>query len=620
MSTDRNFRNKTALTSFEGKLPPCFLAGCSVFAVFLLFCFFRRLAPFVYQTNDDLFLRMLVSGEISGTPESHLFYISYPMGLLLSALYRLSPHFPWYGLMLCFTFALSMIVISHSLLRSVKKLSAYLSTLFLFCIFSYSFLFSFIAELQYTIVTAMIGCSALFLFAMSSPSDTFRKTVKNYRGFLLLSAYALCIRDQVFFMFFPFIGMIGLGKYLNAGKSSGIPFFRLNRQRKNLFALAGIFIAIAATLFLTEKLAYQREDWRTFSSYTKSRTLLYDYEGYPDYDTYEEAYRELGISRSSYEAAAHRYCLILEPAIGQYSMEVLENISRQERAASLGSFSEKIHDMAVFFLERHRSDADKPLNLLVFRCYILFAVCAVFSRKWNALRDILFALFARMVIWAYLLFYGRLPVRISQSVYLAELAVLFAIAFSYRLWGLREETPSRSDDSPRCKLCSTAWVLCLAVILYTCVRSGVPNAKAVAETAAARLRFSESFTVMKDYFKAHPDCFYYLDTNSFAYFTEDALEPDGNADSNYLFMGGWAAKSPWYEKKLKKEQIADPASALFEDSSVYAVFMNTEETGYDYLEAFYAENYPGVRLEEVETVDASDISFVILNAVQEKTP
>lgn len=85
-------------------------------------------------------------------------------------------------------------------------------------------------------------------------------------------------------------------------------------------------------------------------------------------------------------------------------------------------------------------------------------------------------------------------------------------------------------------------------------------------------------------------------------------------------MGGWAAKSPWYEKKLKKEQIADPAAALFEDSSIYAVFMDTEETGYDYLEAFYAENYPGIRLEEVETIDTGDISFIILNAVQEETP
>lgn len=647
MSINRKFRDKTVLHLSDDRPASRFWAVCcSVLVVFLLFCFFRHLAPFVYQTNDDLFLRMIVSGEISGTPESHLFYISYPVGLLLAGLYHLLPHFPWYGLLLCFTVAFSMIVILYSLLRPERKLSSRLLTVFLFCLFSYGFLFSFMAELQYTIVTGMIGCSALFLFILSSPSDSFRETMKNYSGFLLLSVYALCIRDQVFYMFFPFIGMIGLGKYLNAGKSSGIHFFRLNAQRKNLFALAGIFIAISASLLVIEKLAYQQEDWHTFSNYTDSRTLLYDYEGYPDYDTYEETYRELGLSRSSYEAAAHRYCLILDPAINQHTMEVLENISRQERTASHVSFSEKVRDMAAFFWERQLSDADKPLNLLVYRCYLLFMICAVFSRKWSALRDILFALFARMVIWSYLIFYGRLPVRVSQAVYLAELAVLFAIAFSLRRTsGQSDRHPVATQTSPAVnstsqngvspkkdtssrwnpsfagqKLCSAAWLLSLAIILYTCARSGIPNAKAAAETAAARLQFSEAFTVLKDYFKQHPDHFYYLDTNSFAYFTEDALKPEENTDSNYLFMGGWAAKSPWYEKKLKKEQIADPAAALFEDSSVYAVFMDTEETGYDYLEAFYAENYPGVRLEEVETIDAGDISFIVLNAVQEETP
>lgn len=653
MSINTKFRDKTVLhLSDDRHTSRLWTACCSILVVFLLFCFFRRLSPFVYQTNDDLFLRMVASGEISGTPESHLLHISYPTGLLLSGLYHLLPHFPWYGSLLCFTVAFSMIVILYSLLRSEKKLFSRLFTVFLFCLFSYGFLFYFIAELQYTVVTGIIGSSALFLFMLSSPSDSFRETVKNHSGFLLLSVYALCIRDQAFYMFFPFIGMIGSGKYLNAGKSSGIHLFRLNAQRKNLLALAGIFIAISASLLAIEKLAYHQEDWHTFSDYTESRISVYDYEGYPDYDAYEETYRELGLSRSSYEAASHRYCLILDPAINQHMMQVLENILKQERRESfLENFPEKVRNMAAFFWERHLSDADKPLNLLVYRCYFLFIICAVFSRKWSALRDILFTLFARMVIWSYLIFYGRLPTRVSQPIYLAELAVLFAIAFSYKLWLLRQ-TPGQSDRHPVSaqpsssvsntfsngvspkkntapgwnlisfgqKLCSAAWLLSLAIILYTCVRSGIPNAKVVAETAAARLQFSETFTVMKGYFKNHPDHFYYLDTNSFAYFTEDALEPKENTDSNYLFMGGWAAKSPWYEKKLKKEQIADPAAALFEDSSIYAVFMDTEETGYDYLEAFYAENYPGVRLEEVETIDTGDISFIILNAVQEETP
>lgn len=641
MSMNKNFRDKAVFNISHDRLASCLRTACCILVVFLLFLFFRHLAPFVYQTNDDLFLRMIASGEISGTPESRLHFIAYPAGLLLSLLYRCFPSLPWYGLFLCCSFGFAMTLILYILLRDTKTWFGGCIAVILFCMLSCGFLFAHLAELQFTTSAGVAAAGALFLFIVSVPSSSFRETLKHYAGFFLLSAYAFCVRDQVLFMCFPFLGMAGLSEYLDAGKlpeeetSGKKPVSRFickNKHQRNLLLLGVVFLAMLAVFLLIEKIAYHGDDWRSFQSYSAARASVYDYEGYPDYDTYEETYRELGISRSSYEAAAHRYCLILDPAIDQHSMEILENISRQERAASLGSFSKKVHDMTAFFFERHRSDADKPLNLLVYRCYILFMACALLSRKWNALRDILFALFARMAIWAYLLFYGRLPVRISQSVYLAELAVLFAAAFSHRLWILRSSCqnrmPSKKGTSSglnfiflREKLCPPVFLLSLGIILYTCVRSGIPNAKAAAETASARLQFSESFTVMKDYFRAHPDCFYYLDTNSFAYFTEDALEPNENTDSNYLFMGGWAAKSPWYEKKLEKEQIADPAAALCEDPFVYAVFMNTEETGYGYLEAFYAENYPDVRLEEVETVDAGGgISFVILNAVPKKTP
>ena len=50
-------------------------AAVCTLVVFLLFCFFHYLSPFIYQTNDDLFLRMIASGEMSGEAESRLHYI-----------------------------------------------------------------------------------------------------------------------------------------------------------------------------------------------------------------------------------------------------------------------------------------------------------------------------------------------------------------------------------------------------------------------------------------------------------------------------------------------------------------------------------------------------------------
>lgn len=603
-------QNGSIRKSFESYI----LGIVSVLVVFLLFCYFRRLSHFIYQTNDDLFLKMIVSGEMTGTPNPRLFYISYPAGILVSSLYKLIPQSPWYGLFLCFTIGLTMVIILFSLLKAEKKPAVRLLTIMLFCMFIYGFFFLHIAELQFTTVTAMAGCGALFLFALSPLSDSLTETLKNNIGFLFFSSYSFCIREQIFLMFLPILGMIGLGKYLDAGKTPVSPFLFINRKRKNLFFLTGIFAIIIASLFLLEKLSYQRADWKIFSAYTEASETIYDYEGYPDYDACEETYHALGITRSSYEAAAHHYCIMLEPNINQKTMETLAALIKQKRHLSLSELPEKLRVMASFFIDRHLSYTDRPLNLLVYCCYILFFICAILSGRKNAVRDILFLGFARMVIWAYLVFYGRLPSRVSQSVYMAEFAVLLAIAFGNQLW--KPHRNAKHDTH----LCRIVWIMSTIFLSFVCIRFGFPKAKAAAWEASSLLQFSQSFVDLKNYFYEHPDNFYYLDMNSFGSFTEDALQSGRNEYDNFLYLGSWIPHSPWYDAKFAKENISDPAAALYENPNVFVVFMDIEETSYCYLEAFYAENHPGVSLEIMDTVQTeSGLSFLILKARSEKT-
>lgn len=611
------FSGKTTETSHKTS-GSCAIGIFSALTVLLLFCYFRSLSPFIYQTNDDLFLKMIVSGEMTGSPESRMFYLSYPAGLLLAPLYRLAPQFPWYGLLFCFTIGLVMAVILYTMLKTEKSLLARLLTVLLFCLFSYGFLFLHIAELQFTTVTAMAGCGALFLFMLSSPGDSLSETLKNGWGFLLFSAYSFCFRGQAFIMFFPIIGMIGIGKYLDAGK--GTSLFHINKRRKNLLALAGIFLAVIAFLFLFEKLAYQREDWRIFSAYTEASETVYDYEGYPDYAAHEETYRELGISPSSHEAAAHHYSIALEPGINQKTMETLAAIVEQERKLSLSELPNKLQEMAAFFLDRHLSYTDRPLNLLVYCFYILFFLGGIVSRKPTVLRDILFLGFARMVIWTYLIFYGRLPSRVSQSVYLAELAVLLAIAFGNSIWKPSEKSDALASrengaqaDNSGWLACKAFWIFSTVLLTFVCLRFGFPKAAAAAWEASSRLQFSQSFADMRTYFHTHPDNLYYLDMDSFGSFTEDGLQRSSGTYDNFLYLGSWIPHSPWYDTKFEKAGITDPAAALYKDPNVYAVFMNTEGTSYEYLEDFYAENHPGVTLKIVETVDvANNLQFFII--------
>lgn len=617
----KRFARKEYKRCADGFAGFCIAAIFSGLIVGLLFFIFRKISPFIYQTNDDLFLKMLVSGEMCGTPQERLFYISYPAGVFLSGLYKLAPQFPWYGLFFCLVIGMAMAVVLCSLLRLEKSLLARLFTVLLFGLFSYGFLFMHIAELQFTVVTAIVGAGALFLFVIAKSTDSCGGTLKNNLGFLLLSGCALCIRNQVFFMLLPFIGMVWLGKYLDTGKEAGLSLFRLNRQRKCLILLAGALTAILAFFCLVEKLAYQREDWRTFSAYTEASMTIYDYEGYPDYEAYKEVYHSLGLSHSSYEAAAHHYSIALEPNINKRTMETLEDIVKEGRRLSGTELLAKLREMAEAFIERHLSYMDRPLNLLVYCCYVFFFICGIVCRKREVLRDISFLGVARMVVWIYLLFYGRLPSRVSQSVYMAELAVLFAIAFRSRIWEPREASGSRDavkEKRPLRRCCLGFWVMSMVLLSFVCLRFGFPKAKNVAGEASSRLQFSRSFAEIRDYFHEHQDHFYYLDMNSFNYFTEDALEKSEHSYDNFLYLGSWMPHSPWYDVKFEKAGISNPAAALYEDPNVFAVFMDTEGTGYDYLQDYYRENYPGVSLKIVDTVDVScGLRFLILKGYRD---
>lgn len=562
-----------------------------------LFVYFHSLSPFIYFTNDDLFFKTIASGEVMGQPCSRLWYIGYPVGLVISFFYKMIPTLPWYGFFLCFFIGLTMTVVLYKLLTFCQKIPSQILTVLLFMIIAYSFFFLHIAELQFTTITGIVGAGAVFLFCFWDPADHFKTSLVSGIGFLLLSALSLCIRDKGFLMLIPFIGMLGIAKYLDAGEG----LFSFSQKRKNLFALGGIFLLLMAGVMLIGKIAYSSQEWKEFGAYTGASETIYDYTGYPDYDTYQDVYEKLGLTRSSYEAASHHYNIQLEPKINKETMQTLEQVALQDLSEKT-TLPGKLKEMTSFFLDRHLSYTDRPLNLLVYVCYILFFVAAIIAGKKKALRDILFTGIARMVVWIYLVYNGRLPARVSQAVYIAELLILIALAMKYRLWDTK-------------KMARFFWAFTLCVFVLLSYRFGIPKAKAAASEASSRLQFSQSFVELKHYFAENPDHLYYLDMNSFGSFTEDGLQGGQNTYGNYLFMGSWVPHSPWYEAKFEKAGIkeTDAAAALFENPNVYAVFMKTEGTGYEYLSDFYAENYPGVTIEVVEEITVSnDITFQIV--------
>lgn len=586
------------------------LSTVSVVSIVLFFMFLHNKAPFML-TNDNYYLRSIASGEMLGKPEAHLYHMGIVSGFPISLLYRLFPYVSWFGAAICASVGAVLAVVLYKILQSCKRIWMQIAVYLIFFLAVYAFLGLHIWEPQYTTVTGIAGCGGVFLLFLYKPKEgNFFAKLLSCIPFLLFFVWSCGMRRKAFFMLLPFVGMIFVAHVLDYGRK--------------ILPAAAAFICVIAAVLGADRLAYISNEWREFRIYNDNREVIYDFNGFPDYDKYEEVYEELGIARSSYEAAAFHYNVLLDESINAEAMRRLAEISEQERIVNRPDFMTKIRQIAEEFFERQLlSYMDRPLNILVFFLYAFVFVTALAERKFRCLRDLAFVVIARMFDWIYLLYYGRDPARVTQIIYVAELVVLLGLIIKYDLAGAGRamDDPDRAEKAKKnikgmpILMDGKLFVLVIGVTAL-CFRFGIPKAEGVKGEVKSWETASETYREMMAYFSAHPDRIYFFDMN-LLYYMEEAMEGNDPPVSNYVYMGSWMPHSPWYARKFEEWGIADPAEALIEDERVYLVYHVTEGSDYGFLSDYYEEHFPGSRIEVTETVNTyNDTEFLILKAVR----
>ena len=249
-----------------------------LFILIPLFFFFISKITVIYYNNDDYFLSLISSGELTGTPETHLLYVGYLTGVLLSLLYRLVPSVSWYGILL-FAYGYLSIMISVCTIscRIKNTWLKYISGI-LFTFVACTFLWIHIIELQYTTITAFVCAASLVQFYLTEEEESPLKYLRSSIPSLVL--------------FFPTFFFIGISKIVRNRKTT-----------KAILSYGGMILAILILVFGIEKAAYMREDWSSFQDYNTARQNVMDYGTYPDYEEYITEYETLGISYQSYICA-----------------------------------------------------------------------------------------------------------------------------------------------------------------------------------------------------------------------------------------------------------------------------------------------------------------------------
>jgi len=409
-------------------------------------------------------------------------------------------------------------------------------------------------------------------------------------SFLVLVSYN--IRNMALLMLIPFAGAGWIGKWISEGfkdKKANIRFITL-------------FACIIATLLLSEgvnRIYYSGEEWKEYLSFNKETENVFDYSGFSEYESNKETYESIGMSEVDYEAIAYYDLQLPMEDINEESLKIIYEMNpKGERLIPVGQILKN-------FIGRNLAYTDRPVNLLTYIIWIVAAVIAVVhlikDKNKTLFVNLLLIFAARMALWIYLINAGRLPDRITWSLYIAEIMTLLALLIN-----------EKYERTGNLVLISGA-VIIMAETLFI----GFPKAVKIKGDNMAKNYYATSFEQLLDYVAEHPDNLYFLDANSLANVSRLKREHEGAA---VAFLGGWLPGCPVEQELLSAHGIEDPKDHLnvLNNKDVYFVFKDSEITNEEYLLGFYSQ-YTDVKSEEIDYLKTDcGINFRIVKIYEDK--
>ncbi len=573
---------------------------------------------FYYDLNDDTMMKDIMSGIYSGTPDGHNMQTLYPLGAFIALCYRLCGQIPWYGLFLCVCQFGCFYLIGVRLCAIVKRygMRGKIVLLALLMLFQWGICLFHLVHIQYTITCAVMSATALFLFLTTPDGISAQQfVVKNIPSItLVILAYQL--RTEMLLLTFPFICLAGL--------------YRMAEEKK-LFvketlwkygAVIGLILLGMGLSSAADYAAYSGAEWKAFRDFFDARTTVYDF--YPELITdkaYSGALDELGVSAAQ-QTLLTNYNFGLDDAIDTQMMTQMADYASHTLGGAK-DWTAIARKQTAFYGYRLFHKQDAPYNLLVLCAYAAvaaagLAVChgsredevqAVAAVQGDeSARDMIrtvrcryafvwqLVLLAavRSAIWMFILMRGRDPVRITDSLYLVEFALL-----SGRLVRMLGSYQRRADAGKRGAL-RLVTAFCMVLMAGTMAAGTADGVRKVREEQMRRAQVNEDWYEIDAYCRRHPQDFYFEDVYSTVGFSQKIFGKTDNSYANYDILGGWMCKSPLYDEKLRRSDIVSAGRALIGQENVYLIMSDTELSvrGTGWLEAYYASQGARVTVEE----------------------
>ncbi len=565
------------------KLICLIVAIISVIAV--LFVISKKM-DFMFISNDDIYIRSILSGDLTGTPDGHAIYILYPLAWILASLYKFAPLVNWYGIFTVGMHSTCWVLVLYRISSLGNTLWTQIRNFILMYFFLIFLDLQYLVYSQYTVLAGIIGCTAIFWFVTIKDEDKW----SEYVPVVVLLCISFLTRSQAALMCIPFLVCFGLYKI-------GFFFFEKSDKEKAIGQIKR-FIVLSITsglllggLFSIHQFAYQTDEWKQYNEYNKYRTQVYDFYSFPSYEENTEFYHSLGIQQEE-------MYLIQSANLG-----FDENIT-VDKMKAIYLKSKEIHKWNQQFYSVPRKivfdylDSFKDISrgsILLFMLYGVSLFLAFLERK-NYLWISFATLFiGRSILRCYLLYRGRFPERVSYPLTIAEILVLVGI-ICFALCHQRKE-----DEVIREK--SIGQVIGIAILSCFMLLLVVDVYKENIDRSISIKREIGWVENLFPYLENNADKNYLLEVQSMATLKAPIFGAHIHMPENAIYIGGWLQKSPLIKQQYENRLHGGLQTDVLENNNTFII--QKSELSVLWLEDYFKSKNPLVEANVVDYIKLS---------------
>lgn len=551
------------------------------FWILLSVCF-----DFYYDLNDDTAMKDILSGTYTGVPDGHNIQMLYPLGFLISALYRLLPLFPWYGIFLCTAqFAalyLSLCSLGKKLPEGkMKKVWLLFITAAAGSLLLYEFVF-----IQYTVTAGFLAAAALVRL-FTAPDASEKGFFRYHIVTVLLIVTAFYLRTEMLLLLAPFLALGGLFRLLEECRmekkkqDAGCGGADFRHIWKNYCILVLCTLILMGAGFLADRAAYGSSAWQEFRQFFDDRTSVYDFYGIPEYGKHQEFYEEIGLSEEEYTLLVN-YNFDLEEKINAETMGKIAAYAGEHQETGM---LRRLYLSAYTYVYRFLHGEEIVFDLLLLVSYFFLFRAALRERRAGLLLELGLLFSLKSMIWLFLLYRGRVPERITHPLYAIELILLFLLFLS-------------DGKAIQWKKYEKSAILSMYLLLFVCI--AVYHVQTVSESYRKREEINLPWQQLKTYCGEHPQQFYYLDVYSSVAYSEKLFSDISPKYRNFDLAGGWCSKSPLAEEKRKAAGFENAKDGLLSGAAYFVTDGRKMERSPEFLTAWYREKGEEIVLEEAD--------------------